>query len=129
MATKALSSSERPVCSICIETIQPEDNVSKLNCDHQYHKDCLQPWLDAKHNTCPLDMGKIISINGIPLEQPDKKESVREIVSESSLNEARALYQRSISGIHNPSVHSGDPMERTAAKIQSVIFPILGLPQ
>lgn len=111
MATKELSSSERPVCAICIEKIQPEDNVSKLNCDHKYHKDCLQPWLDARQNTCPLDREKITSINGIPFEQPEKKVSVHQTGLEWPLEEDLTLYQRNIRVTHNHSQHLGSSHE------------------
>lgn len=51
-------------CAICLEEIQPTARIFKLNCNHEYHEDCLQPWLNRNHVTCPLDQGKITSING-----------------------------------------------------------------
>lgn len=130
MTSSASAVAERPVCAICQDDILPNANVSKLNCDHQYHRDCLQPWLDANHNTCPLDRKKITSINGTAtaIEQPEESEEhFHLVVIESPLREARALYQ-SIRAIHNPSIHSSDPVERTAAKTQSVFFSIFGRP-
>lgn len=52
MLTNLASAYEaRPVCAICTDDILPDDIVSKLNCNHQYPRDCLQPWLDANHMT------------------------------------------------------------------------------
>jgi len=43
-------------CSICLEEFKNEDILKKLNCDHIFHKDCLQPWINNNNNnkTCPL---------------------------------------------------------------------------
>lgn len=115
-----MSVEERPVCSICTEEILPGADVSKLNCTHQYHRECLLPWLN-NHNTCPLDRRRITSINGVPLEQPEMQEPVHVIEVENPLREAQALYH-SIRVIHHPSIDSADPVEHTAAKVRSVLF-------
>lgn len=128
MAGPTSAAATRPVCAICTDDILPDAIVSKLNCDHQYHRDCLQPWLDSNHNTCPLDRGRITSINGVAVEEPEVKHHVHVIAVENSLREAQALYQTSIRVIRNPSIHSADPVERTAAKTQSVFFSIFGRP-
>ena len=42
-------------CSICLEEFKNEDILKKLTCDHIFHKDCLQPWINNNNNkTCPL---------------------------------------------------------------------------
>ena len=123
----ASATSNRLVCAICIEEILPDANISKLNCNHEYHRDCLQPWLDANHDICPLDRGRITSINGIATEQSEEKESPTHVIEvQNPLREARALYQRSIRAIHNPSIHSADPLEQQAAKVQSIFSSIFG---
>jgi hypothetical protein len=38
-------------CSICYS--EYKDKISKLNCNHIYHKECISPWA-LKSNTCPL---------------------------------------------------------------------------
>lgn len=124
MTTRASTSTPIIACAICTDDILPGAIVSKLNCNHEYHRDCLQPWLDANHNTCPLDRSRITSINSIPLEQPEIGNDIP--VMEYPLIEAQALYQRNIRVIQNPSIHSADPVERMAAKTQAVIFNILG---
>jgi hypothetical protein len=79
---------------MCQDEILPDANISKLNCNHEYHRGCLQPWLDSNHNTCPLDRAKITSINGSATEHAEEKEShayVHGIEVQNPLMEARAL--------------------------------------
>ena len=39
-------------CSICFETINERDKKT-LNCDHHYHRNCINTWL-VEQNNCPL---------------------------------------------------------------------------
>ena len=39
-------------CSICLEKFVLNDKVNKLNCNHIYHKLCLDDWIN--NNNCPL---------------------------------------------------------------------------
>lgn|GEM_PF-5165648 len=131
MATASATISSGPVCAICIEEILPDANIYKLNCNHEYHQDCLQPWLNTNHNTCPLDRGRITSINDIATQHAEEEENhahVHGIEIQNPLMEARALYQRSIRVIHNPSIHSANPVEREAARVQSIFSSIFRPP-
>ena len=38
-------------CPICSEPLR--NNVRRMPCQHDYHLECLTPWL-AIHNTCPV---------------------------------------------------------------------------
>ncbi|XP_060190980.1 E3 ubiquitin-protein ligase RDUF2-like [Lycium barbarum] len=40
-------------CSICLEELEVNKEVSELPCNHFFHKHCIVPWL-KKNNTCPL---------------------------------------------------------------------------
>tara|TARA_B100001094_G_scaffold315390_1_gene355336 strand:+ start:1867 stop:2358 length:492 start_codon:yes stop_codon:yes gene_type:complete len=40
-------------CTICLEEYQENDELYQLQCDHYYHKECINDWL-LKHQTCPL---------------------------------------------------------------------------
>ena len=39
-------------CSICLEDIRPNEQKS-LNCNHSFHRDCINTWLREKDD-CPL---------------------------------------------------------------------------
>ena len=117
--------SNRSVCAICQDEILPDDDISKLNCDHEYHRDCLQPWLDANHDICPLDRGRITSINGITTElseEEDGHDHIHAIEVQNPLMEARTLYQRSIRVFHDLSIDSDELFEHKEPKIYQLIF-------
>ena len=73
----------RPLCSICLEDIQHEALTYRLNCNHEYHRDCLELWL-YRQNTCPLDRSIITSINGSnPIPMIERIRTVRQRIEES----------------------------------------------
>jgi len=41
-------------CNICIECFNKGDNIIKLNCSHQFHKDCIKKWLCHNSTKCPV---------------------------------------------------------------------------
>ncbi len=92
MASSASATAATAACVFCLKNIDILDTTSKLNCGHQSHRDCLQPRLDSNHNTCPLDGRRIVSINGVALEQSKKEEDVHEAEGENPLSRAQVLY-------------------------------------
>jgi len=40
-------------CPICLEEFKPDDEVYKLECNHNYHKSCLDTWF-VRQNSCPM---------------------------------------------------------------------------
>uniref|UniRef100_B4MPL8 GK21726 n=1 Tax=Drosophila willistoni TaxID=7260 RepID=B4MPL8_DROWI len=40
-------------CAICIEAYKPSDIIRILPCKHEFHKNCIDPWL-IEHRTCPM---------------------------------------------------------------------------
>lgn len=43
-----------PICSICLDNIEPDAEIHGLACFHVYHRECLDAWIAAQHDTCPL---------------------------------------------------------------------------
>ena len=41
-------------CSICTEDFVKGEDVRLLPCNHQYHPECIDPWLLNVSGTCPL---------------------------------------------------------------------------
>ncbi|XP_058093157.1 probable E3 ubiquitin-protein ligase XERICO [Magnolia sinica] len=41
-------------CSVCLTRFEPESEINRLPCEHFFHKDCLEKWLEYQHVTCPL---------------------------------------------------------------------------
>jgi Ring finger domain len=40
-------------CAVCRDSIGSEQKVKRLPCMHNYHEECIVPWLSVR-NTCPL---------------------------------------------------------------------------
>jgi hypothetical protein len=41
-------------CVICLEDFENGDEVKVLPCGHEFHRDCIQPWLLKKSSLCPI---------------------------------------------------------------------------
>lgn len=39
-------------CSICLEPLKKEELLIKLQCDHVFHKECIEGWINTRHK-CP----------------------------------------------------------------------------
>ncbi|XP_027768008.1 probable E3 ubiquitin-protein ligase RHY1A [Solanum pennellii] len=50
---------ESNICSICLSVYENEENIGALQCGHEYHTDCIKPWL-LKKNDCPLCRGSVL---------------------------------------------------------------------
>lgn len=45
---------QQEICSICREPFTENGELFNLECNHQYHKVCIDGWKNAGHDTCPL---------------------------------------------------------------------------
>ena len=50
---------EPPICSICRENIELEQNIYLLSCNHFYHQFCITEWFKEK-SECPYCRKKFI---------------------------------------------------------------------
>ncbi|KAL4569292.1 hypothetical protein LXL04_024928 [Taraxacum kok-saghyz] len=41
-------------CAVCLSTIEEDDEIRVLRCDHLFHKGCLDRCVEYRHTTCPL---------------------------------------------------------------------------
>ncbi|CAL9685882.1 unnamed protein product [Knipowitschia caucasica] len=55
------SSNSSPVCAVCLEDFQDGQNLRIISCAHEFHKECVDPWL-LQHRTCPLCMHNIMGV-------------------------------------------------------------------
>jgi hypothetical protein len=47
------------MCSICLEEYIDDRKMSRLKCDHIYHKECIMKWI-KNNNECPLCRAEVI---------------------------------------------------------------------
>ncbi|KAA8592477.1 hypothetical protein FQN60_017932, partial [Etheostoma spectabile] len=53
-------------CAVCLEPFNNNQCLRVLPCLHEYHRDCVDPWL-LLHHTCPLCKRSILGEFGTPL--------------------------------------------------------------
>jgi E3 ubiquitin-protein ligase RNF13 len=41
-------------CPICLENFEERTKIKLLPCDHGFHKDCIEPWIAANNDSCPI---------------------------------------------------------------------------
>lgn len=52
-------------CIICMNCINRSDEVRELSsCNHVFHRDCLDSWIDHGNMTCPLCKSKLLATQG-----------------------------------------------------------------
>jgi hypothetical protein len=44
---------ENQACTVCQEDFKVGENTKKLPCEHYFHDECINPWLQSQ-NTCPM---------------------------------------------------------------------------
>lgn len=41
------------ICAICYESLDGDDQLHKLTCDHNFHTKCIIQWFRTGHQSCP----------------------------------------------------------------------------
>jgi len=66
-------------CSICLESIESieslESPILKTRCEHIFHKNCINKWIDSFHWRCPLCRGQLVDITLYKLRSFDAGDS------------------------------------------------------
>jgi predicted Zn-ribbon and HTH transcriptional regulator len=63
-------------CALCLQHMAINEPITKLECGHEFHKECIQKSLSAYHNSCPLCRTPISSASArarhlvIPVSRP-----------------------------------------------------------
>ncbi|KAK1277285.1 E3 ubiquitin-protein ligase RHA2A [Acorus gramineus] len=48
-------------CVVCLCEMEEGDEIRKLNCEHLFHRVCLDKWFEHRRSTCPLCRGNLVS--------------------------------------------------------------------
>lgn len=59
-----LGTDDKVECSICMEHVELETEVTVLPCTHWFHSNCIELWL-GQHNTCPHCRRSIDSVGDV----------------------------------------------------------------
>lgn len=41
-------------CTVCLGEFRPKQHIRRLECDHEFHKKCIDKWLLQGNSCCPL---------------------------------------------------------------------------
>ena len=52
-------------CPVCSRKILPSQHCRKLQCQHLFHRDCIDPWLLHRKSSCPVD-GSPVTPSSVP---------------------------------------------------------------
>lgn len=47
-------SSEGDICCVCLSSMEEGDDMRVLPCLHQFHRGCVDRWLDGCRKNCPI---------------------------------------------------------------------------
>jgi hypothetical protein len=60
-------------CRICLTDYERDDDVRPLQCDHLFHKYCIDTWLSKHVNSCPLCRQKaVVESDGTVVNQKEE---------------------------------------------------------
>nr|XP_053630546.1 RING finger protein 150-like isoform X2 [Cherax quadricarinatus] len=76
-------------CAVCIEPYQVADTVRTLPCKHEFHKNCVDPWL-LDHRTCPMCKMDILKFYGYILSDSEESVLQVDVLDDTSGGEAEA---------------------------------------
>ena len=49
-----LSENKEEKCSVCMTSLNMDEHVCELPCEHIFHDECIQPWLQQYNYKCPI---------------------------------------------------------------------------
>ncbi|XP_011005646.1 PREDICTED: probable E3 ubiquitin-protein ligase XERICO [Populus euphratica] len=52
--SEKISRAQYRECAVCLSEFTEGERVRKLKCDHTFHQECLDKWLQQSMATCPL---------------------------------------------------------------------------
>ncbi|KAL2180747.1 uncharacterized protein P884DRAFT_216256 [Thermothelomyces heterothallicus CBS 202.75] len=102
-------------CVVCLEEyIDGVSRVMSLPCGHEFHAECITPWLTTRRRTCPICKNDVVRSLARGTSSGPQYEPFREDDYESSSGESSDTYQERV-----PSPNGLEDLERGPSWNQS----------
>ncbi|KAK4935786.1 hypothetical protein LTR10_023236 [Elasticomyces elasticus] len=111
-------------CVVCLEEyIDGESKVMSLPCGHEFHAECITPWLVTRRRTCPICKGDVVRSlargEDETLENEQTSDDVQDRVAQTANEEPSAA-------IPIPTTQDSRRADEDVERGQAVDAPLLG---
>ena len=83
---------EKPTCCICLVPMKIGDDIVLLKCQHLFHFNCLEKWIETKE-VCPFCRGKI-EFGTIKKKEDKKVEDKKISENKNKTNETKPIINK-----------------------------------
>ncbi|CAO1600117.1 hypothetical protein XANCAGTX0491_003821 [Xanthoria calcicola] len=102
-------------CVVCLEEyVDGQSQVMSLPCGHEFHAECITPWLTTRRRTCPICKGDVVRSMGKAENRPPKTS----MQSRRSEYEEQEDVQVQAAETTNESPTAAIPIPRDAADLE-----------
>ncbi|KAL8801193.1 MAG: hypothetical protein Q9182_004642 [Xanthomendoza sp. 2 TL-2023] len=102
-------------CVVCLEEyIDGQSKVMSLPCGHEFHAECITPWLTTRRRTCPICKGDVVR----SMAKPAKQSSVSPAQPRRSSNENPDDIQVQAAETRNESPTAAIPIPREPGDLE-----------
>ncbi|PCG89770.1 Zinc finger, RING-type [Penicillium occitanis (nom. inval.)] len=117
-------------CVVCLEEyVDGQSQVMSLPCGHEFHAECITPWLTTRRRTCPICKGDVV--RSMALAEPTGNQEhtslvhtasvpiIPDVTDDSHLEEGRRVDEPSLSADSNNDVESNTNAASSSTAHQS----------
>ncbi|XP_057740264.1 uncharacterized protein LOC130957425 isoform X2 [Arachis stenosperma] len=105
-------------CTVCLSEFKEEEKVRSLKCQHVFHRDCLDTWLQEYRATCPLCRVKLL---------PDDVVSKRRVLRSQLGSDVNGVEPPSQPRLSAPSSATFGSLSPSSAPHHSIVSPLSSL--
>ncbi|KAK5163349.1 uncharacterized protein LTR77_010722 [Saxophila tyrrhenica] len=105
-------------CVVCLEEyVDGVSRVMSLPCGHEFHVECITPWLTTRRRTCPICKGDVVrSLTGhsssSPAQGADESTPHAESHDDEEAEEGEELLQEQVAVTRNDDPEAAQPVSR-----------------
>lgn len=117
-------------CVVCLEEyVDGESRVMSLPCGHEFHADCITPWLVNRRRTCPICKGDVVrSMARANLQGADQREEGEETSDDVQTRVAQTINDEPSAAIPIPA-RVDDSDDEDIERGQDIDDPLLAQAQ